>query len=376
MALIGIRGSAWTGVLILVLAIVVSAGSAAAENGWVSGKVSEEEYLLGMALAGDPISGASVVVAQTGQTARTNSSGQFNLSLPEGRYTLSASASGFDGRTSTVAVAANRTTRCDFNLSKPSGNLTGTITDIDTQEPLQGVWVSLETDDFLSFKMNTTDSAGRYTLTRLPPGKVTISVTSISLTGKMYQPSNFTVVIVAGKTVNRDHKIGTPCSLTVTVKDPDGNPLAGAKVRCGGASGTTDENGAATLDVRPGSYTLEVSASGYSTASRAITVNSGPNQWEATVSKSPFGGDGLTPLYLLIIVIIVIVVVGVAAVAVVRRSRRKPVQVPFPGPAAQYPAMYAPGQAQQPWPPGSYYPPPGAPPPPGPPGPGIPPNQP
>lgn len=92
-------------------------------HGVVAGTVTDSA-------SGDPISGATIS-ATGGYTATTDSSGGYSLSVPVGTYDVTASAFGFDSKTTTgVVVDEDQTIDEDFALTAvPSHRVSGTISD-------------------------------------------------------------------------------------------------------------------------------------------------------------------------------------------------------------------------------------------------------
>jgi hypothetical protein len=100
----------------ILTALVLIAGAATAENGWIHGTVSDT-YLVPK---GKSISSANVSVENGGWSVLTNNTGHFNLSLPVGSYTLRATKSGYNDNVSgIVTVSANATFTQNFILVKP-----------------------------------------------------------------------------------------------------------------------------------------------------------------------------------------------------------------------------------------------------------------
>jgi hypothetical protein len=85
----------------------------AAPNGTVSGTVKD---------SAGPISGASVTLSgQPGTT--TDGSGGYSLSVPDGTYTMTVSATGHTTQTRSVTVVSGQAQTQDFTLVVPQANL-------------------------------------------------------------------------------------------------------------------------------------------------------------------------------------------------------------------------------------------------------------
>jgi len=267
----------------VLIAVGLAGFSASAENGWVAGKIGDSNLFPYM---GNPIAGATVSVVGGSGSATTDASGAYNLSLPAGNYTLKVSATGFKDKTSgTLVVTANNTTSYTTYLVKPSGNLTGKVTEDDGSAM---VMATVSCGNVSGY----TGLDGKYTLTGIPVGTWTLSITPLLGT-----PVNFTgIVITDGQVTTKDVMIETPSPAIVNVKGSGDKPLAGAAVSFGNQSGTTDANGTVTLNgLKPGSYTLKVSAKGYQTYSKTQALEKGGNIYTITLPKTEAAKKGFIP---------------------------------------------------------------------------------
>jgi uncharacterized repeat protein (TIGR01451 family) len=147
---------------------VLSASSAGA----LSGVVRD-------AAGGTPISGATVTAVNrdTGLSAQatTAADGSYALGLAPGRYDATAEAFGYDPRTEwAIDIVAGTTTTQDFSLTaKPTGTLTGRVTEEGTSAPLAGTVTVLNTPVTV-----TTDPATGFYTTPLPVGTYALKATS------------------------------------------------------------------------------------------------------------------------------------------------------------------------------------------------------
>jgi hypothetical protein len=332
--------------LLIVGLLAVVAGSAAADDGWITGKVSETESLFGMTYAGDPISGATVSVTGGTQTTTTDTNGNYNLTVPEGNHTLTVTKAGYNDKvTTTITVTANNTTTANILMTKPSGNLTGTVNEDDGSAMVMATVSCANISGY-------TGLDGKYALTGIPVGTQTLTVTPLLGT-----PVNFTVSILNGQNTTKDVVVTTPSPVIVNVKNNDGNPISGATVNLGNLTGTTDASGSVLFSgAKPGSVTMKVSASGYKTASQTVIIDKGGDVFTATLNKTGLTTEetGLIAGLLaagiaicLIIILIPVIIIILIIVWLVRRKKNKA------------PAM-APPPAAPPAPPQT--PPPGAPP--------------
>ncbi|MEM5822819.1 MAG: S8 family serine peptidase, partial [Ignisphaera sp.] len=134
-------------------------------NGTIAGLVYN-------AIAGYPISGAEVTVVELGLTTTTGPDGTYSLSVPPARYTITASAPGYQSSTTSVTVGENETVIVNFALF-PLGNgtIAGYVTEAGTGLPLEDVlvWTYIDTSPVYTF----TDETGYYELS-LPSGIYTV----------------------------------------------------------------------------------------------------------------------------------------------------------------------------------------------------------
>lgn len=337
--------------IILIVALAAIACPASAENGWITGTVSESGgTIFGIPISGDPISGATVQPTGTAYSATTDASGEYNLTVPPGNYTLFVSARGFNSKTSdsVKVTAGNTTSMVDIVLEKPSGTLTGTVTDADDMTPISFVMISYP-DGGLLPPSAITDGSGKYTITGLPVGTLTMNLTALP----PYSSYDFTVDIKNGKTTTKDIQLKAVCSISVIVQNSDGKPLEGATVTAGTYSGTTDALGLCTLDVKPGVYTVEVKASGYESGKKQVTVSKGsPQAFIAKLPKSAAAG-GATTLLLVVIVVVIAAVAGIGGFMFLKKRKKAAAQAAgaagagmapgAPGAPGQPPAIAGPG---------------------------------
>lgn len=355
--------------VILLLAVVAAlvAGPAAAGNGWISGRVCEQETLFGSTFAGDPIAGATVSVNGSSKTATTDGNGRYNLSLPEGAYTVRVKAADFNAKSAEeIRVGADNTTKLDFLLVRQGGNLVGKVTD-EAGNPIQLVSLSCRTGSLFGVS-DLSDGNGMYALKDLPVGTHNITVTAPGV-----RPFNVTVVIHNGQTTTQFITVKTP--VFISVKDSAG-PVRGAIIFLGNVTEITDGNGSAVLETCPGPCRLTVKASGHGTFTDSVTIDKGGNILQVTLARTGSGAAsdgalaglfGLLVLVLLLPIIIVVVVI-VAVIMLLRRRRRAAAVLPPPVVFAPVP----PGMMGMPQnPPGQFGP--GSP---GPPGPESPPGPP
>jgi hypothetical protein len=318
---------------VTVLAVV--AGSAAAEDGWIAGKVSE-------GLTGVP--GATVAVMGGTQTATTDASGNYNITVTNGTYSLKVTKSGYVDKTvDGVVVTVNNTTTQNVAIVKVTGYLTGIVKG-DDGAPIQ----------YASVNGALTDAQGKYNLTALPLGLLNVTVTTLD-----YPLYNFSVTIVAGQNT-KDITLVMITYVQVYVTGPTlfgvPLPLQGATVTCGNATGTTDALGMVKLIVPPGSYKISLKAKDYKNLAKDITVTRGDNTFNAQMAKTSGSNDesglfaGILAAGIAICILIILIPIILIVLIIVWLVRRK--KSNQPAPPMQAPPMAPPPQT----------PPPGAPP--------------
>jgi hypothetical protein len=233
---------------------------------------------------------SGLTVTAGGKSATTASDGTYTISnLPAGDYTVVPSPSGYFNPASqavTVNDSTGSVTGKDFRyLYSISGTVTAGGVGV------QGVTMSAYTNPATSTYTATTDSNGNYTITGLPINHyyVSASKTGYTFVAATSNEANFTTT--------HDHAIGINFTATVTpvpgtatpvptatspatysvsgwVEDTDGAPVVGATVSSGAQSTTTNNVGYYTLTGVPsGTYTVKVVLSGYTFASKTVTVS-------------------------------------------------------------------------------------------------------
>ena len=151
-----------------------------------------------------------------------------------------------------------------------TSSISGTVTDALTNNPISSATVTLGSSS------TTTSATGNYSFSNVAPGTYTITASATN-----YVSASKQIQVLAGQpqTVNFSLQ---PASTTVsgTVVDAvTSTPVASATVVLGSRSTTTSSNGSYSFSqVQPGSYTMAVSASGYNSASKQISVSPGVPQ--------------------------------------------------------------------------------------------------
>jgi len=230
--------------------------------GAIAGKVTDAE-------TDAAIGGAMVAVEGTSLSATTDANGDYTIAdVAEGTYTVTASAEGYENASQEVTVSAGAMSIADFALTpvaKPTGTISGTVTDADTTDPIEGATVTAEGYS------TTTAADGTYTLADLPVGSYTVTA---SATG--YVDESKTADVLENQTTVVDFALSPEPTGTIsgTVTDADTtDPIEGATVTADGYSTATTANGTYTLaDLPVGSYTVTASATGYVEQSKTAEV--------------------------------------------------------------------------------------------------------
>ncbi|MGG4168606.1 S8 family serine peptidase [Rossellomorea vietnamensis] len=86
---------------------------------------------------------AEVSVLETGRSVYTNpANGSYEMTHAAGEFTLQASTYGYRSETQSVTIEADQTSTANFTLEEiPQGNITGTVTNEVTGEPVEGATV-------------------------------------------------------------------------------------------------------------------------------------------------------------------------------------------------------------------------------------------
>jgi hypothetical protein len=233
------------------------------------------------------IEGAIVTVA--GKSVVTEASGNYTiLNVPSGSQEVSASATGYVAQKGTVSVAAAGTATANFQLvmAISRGTISGKVTQYSGKTTrciagppgiipvvgIKGAVVSVAGTNLTAI----TEDLGNYIISDVPTGTYTLNASAQGYnTGTQ------------GATVNENLTIAVNFALVLLpttgeisgrVTNMSGEPIFSAGVNLAevGDSVLTDESGTYRFpNVLPGSYTVNVTASGYNNPSRTVSVNAG-----------------------------------------------------------------------------------------------------
>ncbi len=224
-----------------------------------------------------PLSGVAVTLGEESKT--TGTAGSYSFEVAEGEYTLTFAKDGYVTQTKTVNTDDAVSGKVTLNVSMAAAQkeyvvISGKVTDAESGAALEGAVISGSALD----SSVTTDSDGAYTLPQLEKGSYsftvsmngytsqTVSVSESDITGDTYTLNIQLTAIPAEELVT--------VSGTVTADYPNGN-LSGVTVSAGAgyASATTDENGAYSLSLTSGDYTLTFSKEGYDEKTQRVTAS-------------------------------------------------------------------------------------------------------
>jgi hypothetical protein len=293
--------------VLVIVGLALAGAPALAGSGWVEGKVTREGSGFGTYAA--PVIGATVTVAGTNLTDTTDAGGWFNISLPEGNYTLTVAMAGYDSKTTPVfAVVSGNATLQNLQIRPQLGNLSGIVAD-ENGSPLAMATV------MAGGRTAQTGQNGAYSLVLIQAGTVTVTVTPL-----FGAPVNFTATVVKDQNSTKDFQVTRPSLLTVTViDDATGKPVSGATVRFGDLTGTTDQYGRATLaGAGPGKDRLYVSADDYQYKSIEVSIPKGGTNVTVRLVKKTGSSGSFLPGPGVLPVLLVLALAALAA----RRMRR------------------------------------------------------
>jgi Domain of unknown function (DUF1929)/Carboxypeptidase regulatory-like domain/IPT/TIG domain len=215
----------------------------------------------------NPIAGATV--SYSGGSTTTNGSGNYTLAnVPAGEQVITVSKIGYATISKPQTVVGSGTATLNFALSPP-GSITGTITALDTGDPIANATIQYSGGSV------TADSAGHYTITGVSAGSESLIVSAFGYTSSAPR----VVTVIANSTVTANFALATkPTYIAGEVRDSYTNEtVAGAAVSNGTAISTTDSLGRYQLFAPPGVYTMTVSMNGYATLTKpnvAVTFGS------------------------------------------------------------------------------------------------------
>ena len=158
--------------------------------------------------------------------------------------------------------------RYPFLDSDPTAEVTVTVTDNDSNDPIKDAVVTFtDHDDTGVTFTGTTDASGECTI-EVPLEKYDVTAKA---TGYVDYKHSATVTVSEDTTLSIEMSIITD-TLSITVVDSvSEEAISGATVTIGTDSETTDENGVATFENMPyDDYEVEISATDYTTKTETL----------------------------------------------------------------------------------------------------------
>ncbi|MBB3113883.1 5-hydroxyisourate hydrolase-like protein (transthyretin family) [Paenibacillus phyllosphaerae] len=228
-------------------------------------------------------------------------SGDYELTLPTGTYTVAVSATNYATQTfSNVKITNKNTTKLDAALAWKYGQVSGTVTN-ESKQPIEGakVVVTIGSKTYASFDTNR---IGKYAIT-LSPGTYTLTVSASGYTAKV--SSN--VRIEGNKAVTLDTQLVKQTgTLTGKVTGTSSAALKNATVSITGNGQSltlkTGADGVYSTKLSLGVYTVEFQAVDYSSkkvtnvkvesSSKATTLNAQLTSILGAISGKVTDGNG------------------------------------------------------------------------------------
>jgi iron complex outermembrane receptor protein len=102
-----------------VVAVLLLPVALAAQTGTLTGRVTA---------AGEPVSGAAVVVTGMGRGSQTRSDGSYSITLPAGRYEVRTRLIGFSSGRDSATIVAGQTTTLNFSVRRAAATLEAVTT--------------------------------------------------------------------------------------------------------------------------------------------------------------------------------------------------------------------------------------------------------
>jgi len=199
--------------------------------------------------------------------------------------------------------------------AKPAGTLMGVVLDSETSVPIQGVFVSVNTNNDTTID-TTTDANGVYTISFIPIGDYIVSYSKTGYTTKSQKVKirvfgNDDFVSVPDNVNGNTIDFGAAVYLEKTsteygkltgsvIDDLTKEPISGVAVSINtnpAKNATTDANGVYSIaDVPVGGYIVSFTKSSYVTSNKKVTIdvsrNGGTSDYNASLIRSNTAGFG------------------------------------------------------------------------------------
>ncbi len=262
-------------------------------SGTVAGTILDE--------GGVPLDGVSVSLSDSGGSTTTDAAGVYSLpSVAVGTYTITVSKSGYVTQAGPITVGAGQSVTSDFTLVADTtpivtGNLTGTVTDADWGDPIDGATLTLSPGSL----QDTSDASGAFSISDIAAGAYTLQISAAG-----YASTQAAVTITGNQTTTRAVSLvpsANPTALiTGSVVDAaSGATLVGVTIACvpldaGSPQATvTDAQGGYRLNsLVAGRYAVEASMAGYVASMVNVTIDSGESRTLNLSLDPQAAGDG------------------------------------------------------------------------------------
>ena len=230
------------------------------------------------AATASPISGATIDVLQgfiliaslTSQDDGTYSIG----GLPPATYTIRVSHESYQTAVQGAMIYQNVQTTSNFALHANPGTIEGTVSDIDTGQPIPGAYVNF-VQGITLLGTAVSDDNGGYSMSSLAPGDYVVQALA-----EGYGTKTLGATVTAGGTAQVSFALSKATGTIIgTVRDAQtANPIGGAIIGLFQNSqvmtfSLTAPDGTYTLtDVAPGTYLVRVRAAGYQSSFEGAIV--------------------------------------------------------------------------------------------------------
>jgi len=212
---------------------------------------------------------------------------------PIGTYTASASADGYTSATGSATITSTDNSKTiTLKLYKQTGDITITVKDSETRQPISGAYVSG------AGKSGSTNSSGVVSFSGISFGTHTFTA---SADGYYSNTGKATISRTSYSTSITIYLDPIPKTGDITVKVVDSETdkaIYGANVFGANRNGTTNSSGYVYFyDVSFGSYTFTASASGYYSNSKTASISQNDPTDSITIYLDPIPTSGDITVY-------------------------------------------------------------------------------